>query len=129
LAGTGMAGFSDGDAAAARFYGPRGVVVSPDGKVVYVADYSNFRVRSISLEDGQVSTIMGGDEEGAAGAGGGGLYKLNAVDAHSLRKRLVTRPFMRLYSEKPVSSLCFLTWVNLHRYAEESTPTPRGRLG
>lgn len=65
-----MAGFSDGDAAASRFYGPRGVVVSPDGKYVYVADYSNFRVRSISLEDGQVSTIMGGDEESGAASGG-----------------------------------------------------------
>lgn len=60
LAGAGSAGFQDGPSATARFYGPRGVVVSPDGAVVYVADYSNFRVRAVDRKAGRVSTIMGG---------------------------------------------------------------------
>jgi sugar lactone lactonase YvrE len=49
LAGAGVAGYQDGAASAARFYGPRGVVASPDGSLVFVADYSNFRVRTLEL--------------------------------------------------------------------------------
>jgi len=65
LAGAGNAGYQDGPAAHARFYGPRGVAASPDGAFVYVADYSNFRVRAIALDEsregtGEVSTLFGG---------------------------------------------------------------------
>ena len=68
LAGTGIAGYQDGAASAARFYGPRGVVASPDGSLVFVADYSNFRVRTLELAGGEhgeatVSTLFGGKGE------------------------------------------------------------------
>ncbi|KAK3285925.1 hypothetical protein CYMTET_6486 [Cymbomonas tetramitiformis] len=64
LAGMGTAGYQDGPAGKARFYGPRGVVVSPDGGRVYVADYSNFRVRAIDLSVGTVFTLFGGGDSG-----------------------------------------------------------------
>jgi hypothetical protein len=56
LAGSGAAGFQDGAAAAAQFQGLVGVAVSPSG-VVYVADLSNNRIRSIA--GGQVTTLAG----------------------------------------------------------------------
>lgn len=61
LAGSGISGFLDGPAAQARFRGPQGVAVAPDG-TVYVADTSNHRVRMI--RDGQVSTLAGSGERG-----------------------------------------------------------------
>ena len=51
------AGYANGKAAAARFNNPYGIAVSSGG-VVYVADYSNHRVRRI-LPDGSVSLVAG----------------------------------------------------------------------
>ena len=45
LAGTGVAGFADGNSA--QFNSPRGLAVSPDGMSLYVADYNNNRVRQV----------------------------------------------------------------------------------
>jgi sugar lactone lactonase YvrE len=57
LAGTGVAGFADGPAAAAQFDGPTGIVVAANG-ALYVTD--NHRVRAIFA--GQVSTLAGTGE-------------------------------------------------------------------
>ncbi|MDR0181686.1 virginiamycin B lyase family protein [Lysobacter arvi] len=62
LAGDGTPGFVDGPGAHARFDGPTGVAVGPDGRV-YVADTYNDRIRVIS-RDGVVSTLAGGDRPG-----------------------------------------------------------------
>mmetsp|Transcript_30495 Transcript_30495/g.99093 ORF Transcript_30495/g.99093 Transcript_30495/m.99093 type:complete len:621 (+) Transcript_30495:304-2166(+) len=72
LAGAGTSGYLDGSASTSRFFGPRGVAASPDGKVVYVADYSNLRVRSISLQAQEVSTLMDGS---VADVAHGNAYK------------------------------------------------------
>ena len=56
FAGSGFAGFMEGDANLAQFKSPTGVAVGPDG-VVYVADSGNFRIRKI--KDGLVSTFSG----------------------------------------------------------------------
>ena len=61
LAGNGVEGFADGDAAEAQFNNPSGVAVSSDG-TVYVADYHNHRIRMI--RDGQVTTLAGTDQQG-----------------------------------------------------------------
>lgn len=57
LAGTGTAGFADGDSAAAMFNWPYGVAVDRNGNV-YVGDTQNYRIRMIS-PDGNVSTLAG----------------------------------------------------------------------
>lgn len=63
LAGSGASGFLDGPVSSAKFYGPRGVAVSPDGGTVYVADYSNFRLRAIDITNGEVTTLMDASDE------------------------------------------------------------------
>jgi sugar lactone lactonase YvrE len=49
LAGSG-AGYADGTGAAARFNNPYGVAVNSAGTVVYVADYNNHRIRTITRQ-------------------------------------------------------------------------------
>jgi sugar lactone lactonase YvrE len=64
LAGSGMAGFTDGQGAMAQFNEPVGVAVDSAGNV-YVADQFNDRIRKIS-PDGNVSTLAGDGTEGYA---------------------------------------------------------------
>jgi DNA-binding beta-propeller fold protein YncE len=61
LAGTGVAGFADGDLDTAMFDRPQGIAIAANGDV-YVADSDNFRVRRITGTT--VQTIAG---DGAAG--------------------------------------------------------------
>ncbi len=57
LAGTGAIGFMDGAGNIARFNQPTGVAVDNAGNI-YVADYSNYRIRKITSM-GVVSTLAG----------------------------------------------------------------------
>ena len=50
-------GFADGSATTALFLEPAGIAVSDDGKIIYVADTGNHRIRKI--ENGNVTTIAG----------------------------------------------------------------------
>ncbi|TAE31352.1 MAG: hypothetical protein EAZ92_02995, partial [Candidatus Kapaibacterium sp.] len=72
IAGSGSAGFADGVGAAAQFNRPIGV--SSDGAgTLYVSDYFNHRIRTISLATNTVSTLAGdataGFVDGAIAAG------------------------------------------------------------
>jgi hypothetical protein len=70
IAGTGIAGFSgDGAAAtAAKLNAPASVDVDISGNV-YIADYSNNRIRMITAASGFISTISGTGVQGYSGDG------------------------------------------------------------
>jgi hypothetical protein len=58
-----LGAYRDGAAVQARFYGPTGLVGLPDGRVL-VADWNNHRIRMLSADLQQVSTVAGDGEEG-----------------------------------------------------------------
>ncbi|MEM7252314.1 MAG: hypothetical protein AAF493_12925 [Pseudomonadota bacterium] len=66
LAGSGIAGYEDGKAATSKFNEPYGVALNTEQTKLYVADYLNHAVRSISLADGRVTTVAGNGEKGFA---------------------------------------------------------------
>ena len=59
IAGSGVKGFADGIGTAAQFSLPCGIVITPDGQNLYVADAYNHRIRHISLADNNVTTFAG----------------------------------------------------------------------
>ena len=64
LAGSGTTGAIDGTGIAASFYGPFGVTT--DGTNLYVADYSNNKIRKIVIATGDVTTLAGSGTAGAS---------------------------------------------------------------
>ena len=80
LAGSGNAGFADGQGSSAHFYNPRGVAVDGEGNVI-VAHMSSHRIRKIT-PDGTVSTFAGsGNATFADGQGSSAhFYSPNGVD-------------------------------------------------
>ena len=56
----GARGFADGPLDRARFDGPRGLCVRPDGSAAYVADSMNNAVRVIDLQGYEVRTLCAG---------------------------------------------------------------------
>lgn len=67
FAGTGLAGFSDGQRLTSLFSNPAGIAIDQAGNI-FIADRGNFRIRKIS-STGQVSTLAG---SGVAGTQDGG---------------------------------------------------------
>ena len=57
FAGSGTAGHTNGAAAGAQFDNPTGLAIR--GTTLYVADYSNHRIRTIDLASGTVRDIAG----------------------------------------------------------------------
>jgi len=68
--GRGEAGYTDGPALQARFDSPQGMALSPDGRILYVADTSNHTIRSVDLDTGEVATALGTGDQGWPPAGG-----------------------------------------------------------
>jgi DNA-binding beta-propeller fold protein YncE len=71
VAGTGEAGFSGdgGDATRARLNNPRDLQISENGRVLYIADEMNNRVRALDTESGEITTIAGNGDKGYDGEG------------------------------------------------------------
>ncbi len=67
FAGSGSSGSTDGAATSARFSNPWGITT--DGTNLYVADYSNHRIRKIVISTGVVSTLAGSSSGFADGTG------------------------------------------------------------
>ena len=81
VAGTGEKGFGgDGGAAAkAKFNGPKGIAVGPQGHV-YVVDTENQVIRKIDTKAGTISTVAGSGPEQQGGSGDGGSATKAQVD-------------------------------------------------
>jgi len=58
VAGTGEAGFVDGENHKSKFNGPRGIAVNAEGNII-VADANNHCIRLIDLKAGSLSTLAG----------------------------------------------------------------------
>jgi glucose/arabinose dehydrogenase len=63
VAGDGEVGHLDGAAAQAQFHNPTGLALLPDGRVL-VTDYGNHRIRMLSADLQQVTTVAGDGERG-----------------------------------------------------------------
>jgi len=63
VAGDGEEGHQDGAAAQAQFHRPAGLALLSDGRVL-VADWGNHRIRMLSADLQQVSTVVGDGEQG-----------------------------------------------------------------
>ena len=68
LAGS-VGGFLEGVATNARFNGPAGIAVSPDGAMLFVADYANHRIRSVNVSSRLVATLCGSSSGSLDGFG------------------------------------------------------------
>lgn len=66
IAGTGEKGFSGdgGPAVKAKFGGIYCVTVSPDGKLLYLVDLDNRRIRVVDIQSGSVETVAGNGQSG-----------------------------------------------------------------
>lgn len=64
LAGTGQAGLKDGPAKQARFKRPVSLLLSSDGRTLYVVEWGNNAIRSINLITKQVTTVVGNGKAG-----------------------------------------------------------------
>ena len=88
LAGTGEKGLGGdgGPAAQARFNGPHHLLMSEDGRHLYVADTFNNCVRRIDLKTGIVTRFAGTGEKGFSGDGGSALAaRFGGIFAIALR--------------------------------------------
>ena len=68
LAGTGSRGSANGTGTSASFNDPVGITT--DGTNLYVADYSNHRIRKIVISTGVVTTLAGQSDNGSTDATG-----------------------------------------------------------
>ena len=62
IAGSGIKGSADGVGDAAQFCCPAGIAISPDGGVLFVADFENHMIRRVEVATGEVTTLAGSGE-------------------------------------------------------------------
>lgn len=64
--GSGQEAFVNGDFSAAAFASPRGMALSSDGTMLYVADTGNHAIRAVDLQARQVATLIGNGQRSRA---------------------------------------------------------------
>ena len=81
VAGTGMAGYSGdgGPAKRAQFNGPKGIAVDPDGNI-FVADTENNAIRQIDAKSGNITTLIGPNQQGAEEARASGVRAVSLLN-------------------------------------------------
>ncbi len=81
VAGSGKKGFGGdgGPAKSARFNGPKGIAVGPQGNV-FVVDTENQAIRKIDLDSGLIRTVAGAGPTHRGGAGDGGAATVAELD-------------------------------------------------
>jgi DNA-binding beta-propeller fold protein YncE len=126
LAGNGEEGYADGEGAAARFNGPRDVVVDREGTIV-VVDMHNGRLQKIVGR--QVTTLAGSPEAGTAdGAGAGARFKPPSRLALDERGRLLVSECGRVDSLRVVdTSLAPPVWMGPVDALAEAAPNEEKR--
>ena len=90
VAGCGEYGYrgDHGKAVDACLDRPYGLCVTPDGELLFIADYGNHCIRKVELAAGRISTLCGTGSPGYAGDGGPGAEaRLNAPYWVSLYRR------------------------------------------
>eukprot|EP00947_MAST-08B_sp_MAST-8B-sp1_P001450 g1450.t1 len=65
LAGSGERGSEDEAGDSASFHNPRGLALSPDGELLFIADAGNHKIRIMNMNTGAVTTLAGSGEEGS----------------------------------------------------------------
>lgn len=60
VGGSASSGSDDGSSATAKFSNPSGIIMTFNGKHMYVADYSNLKIRAVNTETNVVSSLAGG---------------------------------------------------------------------
>jgi len=78
IVGNSATGFVDGVGVAARFNGPSGAVLSPDGRTMYVADTFNSLLRRLDLQTGEVRTLLGRVQVQSVVDGDAGVARLQS---------------------------------------------------
>jgi len=76
LAGSGIAGFANGNGASASFNTPTSIAITPTGALALVADMSNDCIRGVDTLSGMVTTVAGscGSPGSADGIGGAASF-------------------------------------------------------
>ncbi len=119
IAGSGQAGWSDGDGAQASFNNPQGIAVAPNGDFI-IADYGNNRIRRVT-PSGQVTTIAGdglpGFSDGTATASR--FNGPTAVSVDSFGKIVVTDEYNnRIRSISPLGDVRTIAGGDTGRWAD-----------
>ena len=141
LLGGSRAGFVDGPFGAALFNTPADIELSADGARLIVSDFLNNRIRSISITNRTVETILGtgaaawslGDthcssSSGANGGGGGACATaknplgigLSATDAQQLLVVMNTENMLGALTRDTFASYCSLIFTRAQNTGPES---------
>ncbi|HWI93641.1 MAG TPA: hypothetical protein VNT20_20310 [Flavisolibacter sp.] len=110
LAGSGVAGHSDGPAAAAQFDHPHNIAVDGQGNI-YVSDLSKYAIRKIT-KDGVVSTFAGGTRGTADGNGSSAQFIFPGALAVDAQDNIYVADSVRIRKITPAGNVTTVAGAN-----------------